>query len=108
MSFLVKHFVINPKAIIALEEFDLNEEEKIKLTDAVILLYHQKLLTKFLEKLEKTDKELFLESFMNEPQEKAISFLRERITDIEAVVEEAIAEIEEQILNDFMELKGKT
>ncbi len=56
MSILVKHFIENPKAIVALEEFSLTKAEKEKLTQAVILLYHQKLLSKFLEKLEKTDK----------------------------------------------------
>lgn len=107
MSILVKHFVESPKAILALEEFTLTIEEKEKLIETVTLLYHQKLLSKFLEKLENTDKELFLEAFLSDSQEKSINFLRQKIANIETVVEEALLEIEEQILNDFADLKGK-
>lgn len=106
MSILVKNFVNNPKVIVAISNLDLSDQEKIKLTETVVLLYHQKLLTKFLEKLVEEDKKLFMEVLLGSSQTAAISFLREKIGGIEKVVEEAIFELEEQILVDFAQIEG--
>ena len=107
MSILVKHFVNNPKVVLEINELPLSEEEKIKLTETVILLYHQNLLSKFLEKLEAEDKKLLLEKLLQDSQTEAITFLREKIMNIESVVSDAIVELEEQILNDLASVEEK-
>mgnify|MGYP001559135925 CR=1 FL=1 len=106
MSILVKNFVNNPRVVIAINNLELSEKEKIKLTETVVLLYHQKLLTLFLEKLVEEDKKLFIEALFGSSQIEAIRFLREKIDDIEKVVEVAIFELEEQILVDFVQIEG--
>ncbi len=106
MSILVKNFVNSPKAVIAVNNLDLSESEKTKLTETIILLYHQKLLTIFLEKLIEEDRQLFLEALLSDSQTEAIALLRAKILDIEDVVEAAIIELEEQILNDFAQIEG--
>lgn len=106
MSILVKHFVNNPRVVLAINELTLTEEEKVKLTETVVLLYHQKLLSKFLEKLVEEDRRLLMDKLLQESQTEAISLLREKIINIEDVVNEAILELEEQILNDLEQVKG--
>ncbi|HEY4694487.1 MAG TPA: hypothetical protein VIH52_00820 [Candidatus Nanoarchaeia archaeon] len=106
MSLLVKHFVAEPKAIIALQTLELSSEERQKLAEAITLLYHQKLLNRFLEVLSEVDRKIFMEAFLDGTQERSFEFLHEKINNIELVVEEALKEIEEQILADFEELKG--
>lgn len=106
MSILVKSFISNPRVVGTINELDISQTEKVKLTEAMVLLYHQKLLTKFLEKLVEEDRKLFMEQLLVGSQEKAIDFLREKIIDIEIVVEEAIFELEEQILADFAQVRG--
>lgn len=101
MSILVKHFVINPRAVSKVLELEVSQLEKQKLTEAVVLLYHQKLLTIFLENLVEADKKLFLELLLNNSQKETISLLREKIANIEQVVQDSIVELEEQILKDF-------
>ncbi len=106
MSILVKNFVKNPRVVIAINKLEVSDQEKIKLTETVVLLYHQKLLTLFLEKLVEADKKLFMEALLGNSQTEAIRFLREKIEGIEKVVEAAIFELEEQILIDFAQIEG--
>jgi hypothetical protein len=107
MSLLVKHFVARPKAIEALERLEVSSEEKQQLAEMITLIYHQKLLNRFLEALSEEDKRLFMETFLGSYQEKSFTFLREKIVNIESIVEIALAEIEQKILEDFEELGGK-
>lgn len=107
MSIIVRHFVKDPKAFTALGQLKLEESEKEKLTQVITLLYHQKLLNRFLEKLQEEDKRLLIESVMSENHDTTIAFLREKIEDIEQVVSESIIEIEDQVLSDLNELKDK-
>lgn len=106
MSILVKHFVNNPRVVLAINDLTLSEEEKVKLTETVVLLYHQKLLSKFLEKLVEEDKRLLMEKLLQESATDVINLLREKIIDIEGVVNEAILELDDQILNDLAVVKG--
>lgn len=106
MSILVKHFIVNPKAITKVFELSVSEEEKQKLTETIILLYHQKLLTVFLENLVENDKKLFLESLLTDSHEETISLLRNKIENIEKVVEESIYDLEEKLLKDFAQVEG--
>ncbi len=107
MSILVKHFVNNPRVVLVINKLTLTEDEKVKLTETVVLLYHQKLLSTFLDKLVEEDKRLFMDKLLQESQTDAINLLREKIINIEEVVSEAILELEEQILNDLEIVKGK-
>lgn len=104
MSTLVKHFIKNPKIYLEIQKFELEQSEKNNLTDLVTLLYHQKLLNKFLEQLEEEDKKVFLELVLLSSDENYLEFLHQKIVNLEEVVVEAIGEIEEQILEDFREL----
>jgi len=101
MSLLVKHFVANPKVLFYINDLELSEEEKSKLIELTTLLYHQKLLNKFLDRLEQEDKKIFMEKILVESQESSLDFLHEKIEDIEKVVEEAIFEIEEKLMKEI-------
>lgn len=101
MSLLVKHFIATPKAIEVLVNLNLNQNEKQELAETTLLIYHQQLLNKFLEILEQEDRKIFMDNLLSEDQEKAFEFLHEKIQGIEQVVEQAVAEIEEKLLNDF-------
>jgi len=105
MSILVKHFVNNPRIVLEIDKLSLSEEEKIRLTETIILLYHQKLLGKFLEYLEADDKKLLMHTLLQDSQSEAINLLREKIANIEEVVNDAIDELEEQILKDLENVK---
>ncbi len=103
MSRLVKHFVKNPKVLVKIETLDLTKGEKNKLTDLAILLYHQKLLNRLLDYLEEEDRKVFLELLVTAEEDRYLEFLHEKITNLEAVVEVAILQIEEQIEADLVE-----
>ena len=105
MSILVKHFVTNPRVLIDIEELSLQQEEKNKLTEIATLIYHQKLMNKFLDKLAEEDKKIFIEKVLANPKEDSLNFLHEKIENIEKVVEEAVFEIEEKLLEDIRALK---
>lgn len=105
MSILVRHFITNPRVLVDIEELSLQEEEKNKLTEIATLIYHQKLLNKFLDKLDEEDKKIFIEKVLTDPKEDSLNFLHEKIEDIEKVVEEAVFEIEEKLLEDIKTLR---
>ncbi len=105
MSILVKHFVLEPKVLLTISELRLEKDEKEKLTEIALLVYHQKLLNKFLDKLAEADKRIFMEKLLSGPQEESIEFLHEKIVGIEKVVDEAIFEIETILLADIAALK---
>lgn len=101
MSVIVRHFVKEPKVLIHIESLDLSQAEKDHLQEMAILLYHQKLLNRFLEYLQEEDKKVFLEMVLNRLDENYLEFLHQRIENLEAVVSTAIVEIEQQILEDI-------
>ena len=105
MSILVRHFLKESKIFIEIEKLDVEEHEKNKLTEMVTLLYHQKLLNKVLEYLQEKDKQVFLELLVVGTGENYLEFLHQKIANLEEVVREAIVGIEEQIIEDFKELK---
>ena len=105
MSILVKHFIKEPKIFIEINKLKVEESEKVKLTEMVTLLYHQKLLNKVLEYLEEKDKQVFLELLIVGTGENYLEFLHQKITNLEEVVKEAIIVIEQQLMEDIKELK---
>ncbi len=105
MSILVKHFVTNPRVLINIGELSLEQAEKDRLTEIATLIYHQKLLNKFLDNLAEEDKKIFIEKVLTDPKEDSLNFLHEKIDGIERVVEEAIFEIEEKLLEDIKALE---
>ncbi len=108
MSKLVRHLVKNPKVLIEIQNLKISKQEKEKLTEMAILIYHQKLLNRILDYLEEQDKELFLELFFSGEDQTYLQFLHEKIMDLENIIEVAILEIEGQILTDIKELaQGK-
>lgn len=107
MSLLVKHFVKEPKILVQITSLEISEAEKQKLTESIILLYHQQLLNKFLEKLDETSKKAFLELHLSASHEETISFLQEKIDGIENIVERAIEEIDNKIAQDLESLRGE-
>lgn len=107
MSILVKTFIKEPKAILKLQKFEMSEVEKNKIAEIITLIYHQQLLNHLLARLDFEGKQLFLEKHLTGNQEEAISFLQERVVDIEKIVEIAVAEIEEKLDCDFAEILGE-
>src|SRR3990167_1433599 len=105
MSILVRHFLKESKIFIEIENLGVEEGEKIKLTEMVTLLYHQKLLNKVLEYLEEKDKQVFLELLLVGTGENYLEFLHQKISNLEEIVKEAIIIIEQQIMEDIKELK---
>ena len=79
MSVLVEHFVKEPKIFIEIEKFNLGKEESERLTQLVTLLYHQKLLNRFLDYLEEEDKKVFLELVVAGTNENYLEFLHQKI-----------------------------
>lgn len=107
MSRLVKHFVKQPKIYLEIDKLTLGVAERNKLTELVTLLYHQKLLNKFLEYLEEEDKKIFLELLVVGSDANYLEFLHQRIVNLEQVVEGAIIEIEQQIMEDLTDIVEK-
>ncbi len=105
MSILVKHFVTNPRVLMDIEGLSLDQEEKNKLTEIATLIYHQKLLNKFLDELIEEDKKIFIDKVLTDSKEDSLNFLYEKIENIEKVVEKAIFEIETKLLEDIRALK---
>ena|SRR3989344_261773 len=101
MSVLVEHFVKEPKIFIEIEKFNLGKEESERLTQLVTLLYHQKLLNRFLDYLEEEDKKVFLELVVAGTNENYLEFLHQKIGNLEEVVVSAITDIESQIMEDL-------
>lgn len=106
MSLLVKHFVKEPKILVKVHSLTITDEEKQKLTESIVLLYHQQLLNRFLDKLDEVGKKAFLDLHLSSSHEETIGFITQRIENIEAVVQEAIFEIDEKIVEDLQSLEG--
>lgn len=106
MSILVRHFVKKPKIYLEIEKLDLDVAEKNNLTETVTLLYHQNLLNKLLEYLEETDKKIFLELLIVGGESNYLEFLRQKIHNLETIVEYAVSEIEDKLYED-LKLVGK-
>jgi hypothetical protein len=106
LSALVKRYVKNPKVLLRIQNLDITPLEKEKLTEVIGLIYHQKLLNELLLRLDEESKRLFLEKHFSENQNEALSFLEEQIEDIEDVVEKALIEIEEKLLEDLEGLRN--
>ena len=105
MSILVKEFIKNPKAFVLLDSLELEKDEKAKAKDLLTMIYHQQLLNRLLEELSEENKQLFFEKHLTGEEGEAITFLRQKIEKIENVVEKALSEIDEKIIQDLDEVK---
>lgn len=104
MSLLVSHFVGKPKILLEIEKLDFEEHEENRLTELVTLLYHQKLLNRFLDNLIEEDKKIFLELMMTNTNEVYLQFLHQKIANLEEIVSSAVDEVEKQIQQDLESL----
>lgn len=101
MSLLVKHFVKNSKTLEKLQSSALAEQEKMKLAEIIVLIYHQKLLNRFLDNLEEEDRRMFLELLAGEKSLETVEFLHWKIEKIENLVEFALLEVEQELIADI-------
>lgn len=105
MSIIVKHFVKKSKTLESLQKSKLEETEKAKLAEIIVLIYHQKLLNRFLDNLNEDDKRILLEMLSQERSAESVDFLHEKIEKIESVVELALLETEDELALDLEELE---
>lgn len=105
MSLLVKYFVKNSKPLQKLQVSSLSQREKTRLVEIIILIYHQKLLNRFLDNLEEADKRLFLELLASQKSLETVEFLHSKIERIENLVELAILEVEQELIEDLEQLE---
>ena len=88
-----------------LDSLDIQENEKEKLLQTAEDLLRLRFLHIILERLDEKDKELFLEQLAEGSPESTVSFLREKIEDIENILREHAKILENEILQDIRSLK---
>lgn len=105
MNILAEYFIKKENIVKELKHLDVNQNE----TDRILKLSEEigtfKLLQIILERLEEEDKKLFLEHFYSGTPEAVTMFLREKIENVETILKEQSALLEQEILNDISKLK---
>jgi len=92
--------------VIALNELDLSEEEKMHLSALVDSTIHHTILDVILSKLNPDDKKIFLERFNNDPEnEELMDFLKDKVEDIDDEIKKAAKQLKEELHEDMKEAK---
>lgn len=105
MSILVEGFFKKEKIILELEALSIGRNEKEKILMIVDEIAELKLLDAVLEKLESKDKELFMEQLHGGSVQIVAQILREKIENIEDVLEERAKILEDEIIDDIRNLR---
>jgi len=105
MRMLSLLFFKKDNIILELEKLEMQKREKEKLVDILDELVEYRLVNMVMSKLEKRDKELFIEQLYNGSAEIFIEFLREKINDFEQVLAQYSKELEAEILEDIESLQ---
>ncbi len=105
MSILIETFFKKENIRSELETLDIQEEEREKLLKMADELAELRFLHIILERLEETDKELFLDQLHGAAPEVLAEFLREKIENIEEVLKEHAELLEREILEDIYTLQ---
>ena len=105
MKMLSVLFLKKDNIILELEKLEMQKMEKKKLVDVLDELVEYRLVNMVMSKLEKKDKELFIEQLYSGSAEIFIEFLRERIENCEKVLGQYSKELEAEILEDIASLQ---
>ena len=105
MRMLSLFFLKKDNILLELEKLKMQQREKKKLVDVLDELVEYRLVNMIMSKLEKRDKELFIEQLYAGSAEIFIEFLREKIENCEQVLGQYSKELEAEILEDIESLQ---
>ncbi|MDP2720678.1 MAG: hypothetical protein Q8O75_01930 [bacterium] len=105
MSILVESFFRKEKIILELDALGLEKAEKENLLKLSQEIAELRLLDAVLQRLEAKDKELFLEQLHSSSSEIVAEFLRDKIADIEDILEQHALVLENEIIEDIKNLR---
>lgn len=92
--------------IIALDELDLSQEEKLHLASLLDSTIHHTILDVILSKLGPEDKKTFLERFNSDPEnEELLDFLKDKVEDIDDEITKAAKQLKEELHEDIKEAR---
>ena len=105
MSFLIEAFFKKDNIIFELESLELEGSEKSELLKMADEIAEIRFLAAILERLEESDKELFLDQMHGDTPEIVAEFIREKIENIEEILREHASALEADIIADIKNLK---
>ena len=99
MIILYERFANKENIEAKLVELNLAEHEKAHLLDLLVKIYQQHLLNGILDSLAAEDKTVFLEKFYYAPETEVITFLQERIENLDQTINRLVSELEVEIFS---------
>lgn len=107
MQYFYSHLIETQSLIVALNELELSEEEKVHLVGIIDSSLHHAILDAVLSELSEKDKKTFLEHMTEEDNEKIWKFLNSKIEHIEEKIKKAAEDLKQELHKDIKETKGK-
>jgi hypothetical protein len=96
------HLIILNNLELKIIDLELEPEEKEAINQLVEETVHYRVMTKILDLLPKDYHEEFLDFFYQAPhEENLLSYLQEKIEDIEAIIKKEIDDLEKTLLEEF-------
>lgn len=105
MSILVETFLDKKNIVLELDALAINKEQKDQVLKIIEDLAEIKAIKIILERLESRDKELFLEQLYSGDATLFIEYLREKIENVEAILQAELQFLQKEIVEDIRGLK---
>lgn len=101
------HLISTEPLVVALNDLNMTEEERIHLTTIVEQTMHQTILDAVLSELSEEDKKLFLTHLATDDHEATWEFLTQRIEKIEEKIKKTANDLARELHEDIKETKQK-
>ena len=105
MSILATFFFKKDNIVLELEKLEFEEDERAQLLNTIEEIVELRLIDHILDKLDRRDKELFLQQLHSGTAEVFAEFLREKIQSAEEIMTEHAILLEREILEDLKYFK---
>ncbi len=106
-TYFYSHLIETESLIVALNELELSEEEKIHLIGIIDSSLQHAILDAVLSELSEADKKIFLNHLADEDHEKIWQFLNGKIEHIEDKIKKVAEDLKQELHRDIKETKGK-
>lgn len=107
MKYFYSNLVQTESLIVALNDLELTEEQKIHLIGIIDSSLHHAILDAVLSELSEKDKKTFLEHMTEEDNDKIWKFLSGKIEHIEEKIKKAAEDLKTELHRDIKETKKK-